>query len=196
MAHPNVTRVSLDADHSVWTGVLPDNLRLTPSSFDALWELHPTKFHTIKIHGRDVQTPRWEQAFGVDYAYTGNVNRALPIPDNLLPLLDYARTNFEGRLNGLLINWYDATLGHYIGPHRDAHKELIEDAPIITISFGAERTFRLKRWKGSTKIDLRWVDGSLVILPYATNSAWTHEVPLFARDHGRRVSVTLRAFIP
>ena len=36
--------------------------------------------------------------------------------------------------------------------------------------------------------------GGVFVMPYATNLAWTHEVPHFARDRGRRVSVTLRAF--
>ncbi len=30
--------------------------------------------------------------------------------------------------------------------------------------------------------------------PYATNKAWTHEVPHHASSRGRRISVTLRAF--
>ena len=42
-------------------------------------------------------------------------------------------------------------------------------------------------------VDLEAAHGTVFVMPYETNLAWTHEVPCFARDEGRRVSVTLRA---
>ena len=39
------------------------------------------------MHGRAVKPPRWQQAYGADYRYTGNTNRALPVPDELAPLV-------------------------------------------------------------------------------------------------------------
>ena len=40
---------------------------LHPTQFDALWQMHPQVFHEIKMHGQLVKTPRWQQAYGVDY---------------------------------------------------------------------------------------------------------------------------------
>ena len=72
------------------------------------------------MHGRFVKIPRWQQAYGVDYRFSGKVSKALPIPVLLTPLVVWAKNQIDDRLNGMLLNWYDADLGHYIGRHRDS----------------------------------------------------------------------------
>lgn len=185
---------ALDEVHSFHDGRLPQELLCDQAEFEALWNLHPHEYHEIKIHGRLVKTPRWQQAYGADYHYTGRVNRALPVPHLIEPLLSWARTAIHAKLNGILINWYDGRLGHYIGKHRDSTKNMVVGAPILTISFGEDRVFRLRPWKGTGVRDFRAVNGSIFIMPYDTNLAWTHEVPRSASHQGRRISVTLRAF--
>lgn len=184
----------LDDKHVFLVGELPTDLRLDSKRFDELWALHPETFHEIKMHGKLVKTPRWQQAYGADYKYTGNVNKALPVPPMLQPLHAWARAEIDGRLNGLLLNWYDAERAQYIGKHRDSTVDMIEGAPIITVSFGAERAFRLRRWKQDGFRDFAAKDGSVFVLPYDTNLAYTHEVPHSAQSEGRRISITLRAF--
>ena len=184
----------LDARHSFFVGSLLEALRLDGAGFDRLWALHPDDFHEIKMHGRLVKTPRWQQAYGADYRYTGNLNRALPVPGELTALHAWAREQVDARLNGLLLNWYDAERGHYIGKHRDSTIDMVRGAPIVTVSFGAERTFRLRPWRADGVRDFAAHDGAVFVLPYDTNQAWTHEVPHSARIGGRRISVTLRAF--
>lgn len=60
-----------------------------------------------------------KQAFGKDYSFSGQISEALPIPDFLEVFLDLQREAVDVRLNGLLVEWYDASLGHYIGQHRE-----------------------------------------------------------------------------
>lgn len=72
-------RHSLDHRHYFWAGRLPSSLRLGPEAFETLWNLHPTDYHQIQMHGRMARTPRWQQAYGRDYRYTGRTNPALPI---------------------------------------------------------------------------------------------------------------------
>ena len=184
----------LDGDASVLVGRLPDELVPDAAGFDRLWALHPDAFHVIKMHGKPVRTPRWQQAYGADYRYTGNTNRALAVPAELEPLHAWIRA-IDPRLNGLLLNWYDAAHGHYIGKHRDSTIHMVEGAPIVTISLGAARVFRIRRWKGdATPHDLPTGDGTVIVMPYAINLAWTHEVPHTAKAVGRRISITARAF--
>ena len=191
------THVSLASGQWILVGSLPSHLRPPPEQFPVLWDMHPLDFHEIKMHGRLVRTPRWQQAFGHDYAYTGQVNRALPVPTMLAPLLAWGREIVDPRLNGILVNWYDGALGHYIGRHRDSIIGLVEGSPIVTISLGAERTFRLRPWPprlGGQPVDLRATDGAVFVMPWATNRAYTHEVPAGRAGSGRRISVTVRAF--
>ena len=122
-----------------WVGQLPPSIVPSPLRWAALWQMHPVEFHEIMIHGRLVKTPRWQQAYGADYHYTGRVNTALPTPSILVSFLNWARGNIDPRLNGLLLNWYDGRLGHYIGRHRDSIKHMIPGAPIVTMSFAGLR---------------------------------------------------------
>jgi hypothetical protein len=47
-------------------------------------------------------------------------------------------------------------------------------------------------WKGEGFRDFAARDGAVFVLPYATNLAYTHEVPHSAASRGRRISITLR----
>jgi alkylated DNA repair dioxygenase AlkB len=189
-----LTRHPLDAAHSLYSTQLPAACSPSSQALQAIWNLHPADFPEITIHGRLVKIPRWQQAYGRDYRFSGRVNRALPVPTILEPLLAWTREQLDPRLNGLVLNWYDAAREHYIGPHRDKTKGLLEGAPIVTISLGEERVFRVRPWRGSGVMDFAAAQGAVFVMPFETNQAFTHEVPHFARYQGRRISVTVRAF--
>jgi alkylated DNA repair dioxygenase AlkB len=192
--YPGFEPHDLDSTHRFYTGSLPGDLLPGSKQFDVLWALHPPAPPLILIHGREVPAPRFQQAFGHDYRFSGRVSEALPVRPELEPFLTWARRAIDPGLNGLLVNWYEPGLGHYIGAHRDKTKGLIVGAPIVTISLGGARDFRLRPWKGKGFRGFPATDGSVFVLPYDSNAAWTHEVPHAARHTGRRISVTLRAF--
>lgn len=161
-----------------------------------LWDLHPATFHSIRqpFTGKIIPLPRWQQAYGRDYAFTGSVNVALPIPAILEPFLAFAQSEADPRLNGLLLNWYDAEQRHYIGAHRDSIAGLVEGTPIVTITVGATRTFRLRPRKGKTFVDFPASHGAVFVMPWETNRNTRHEVPHQRSATGRRISITVRAF--
>jgi alkylated DNA repair dioxygenase AlkB len=185
---------SLDESHRLFVGRLPTEVFPDPTAFESLWDLHPDDYHVVKMHGRPVKTPRWQQAYGADYHYTGRTNTALPVPAILEPLHHWARQAIDDRLNGFLLNWYDGALGHYIGPHHDSTKNMVTGAPIVTVSLGEQRIFRLTHPKLKVKRDFLADAGAVSIMPYDTNLAWKHSVPRLARHRSRRISITLRAF--
>ena len=61
---------------------------------------------------------------------------------------------------------------------------MIEGVPIVTMSLGEERVFRLRPWKGAGFIDFPVRNGTVIVMPYVTNKHWTHEVPHFSRPYG------------
>jgi alkylated DNA repair dioxygenase AlkB len=74
---------------------------------------------------------------------------------------------------------------------------MIPATPIITISLGEERTFRLRSWPakpGAKFIDSPAKNGTVFVMPWETNRVFTHEVPASTRNRGRQISITLRAF--
>lgn len=192
--------IHLEAGHAVFTGRLPSPLLdhvLDDSWFERFWNQHPAEYHQIIMHGRPVLTPRWQAAFGRDYEYTGTVNSAAPINADIQPFLSWAQSTIAPTLNGALVNWYDGALGHYIGAHRDSTKNLVAQAPIVIMSAGEARVFRLRRWRGDgRKWDVLVEAGSVLVLPYETNLVFTHEVPASKRQSDRRISLTFRAFRP
>lgn len=189
------TQRTLSDGSAFYVGRIPENLVWSDATFEAAWRLHPVEKHRIKMIGREVDTPRWQQAYGADYEYTGRMNRALPVPALLEPLLAWSRETVDERLNGILLNWYDGP-DHYIGPHHDSTKGMFEGAAIVTISFGETRIFQLSRGQGPTAEELEFAApaGTVFVMPYETNLAWKHAVPKSKKYRGRRISVTIRAF--
>ena len=148
----------------------------------------------IHMHGKKVAIPRWQQAYGRDYHFSGTTSRALPIPSTFEPLLEWTRTSIDTRLDGVLVNWYDGSLGHYIGAHNDNTRGLIAGSPIVTVSFGEERKLRFRPCESRGFVDVPAAHGSVIVIPYRTNESWKHEVPRTKRVRGRRISLTFRAF--
>lgn len=184
----------LDGSHSFYTGQLTEKFCPGSVDFESLWQMHPSEYHEIRLMGQLVETPRWQQAYGIDYYYTGRINIARPVPPSLEPLLAWAMETIDKGLNGILLNWYDGSLRHYIGRHRDSVRNMTQGVPIVTLSYGEERVFRLRPFSGMGHKDFSVGDGCVFIMPYETNQTWTHEVPHFSRFTGRRISVTLRGF--
>jgi alkylated DNA repair dioxygenase AlkB len=178
-----------------YVGRIPEKLLWDEATFEAAWCLHPREKQRIKIHGREVETPRWQQTFGVNYYYSGQVNRARPIPAMLEPLLAWSKRSVDPRLDGILCNWYEGP-DQYIGQHHDSRKGIVRGTPIVTISFGETRIFQLTRGNGAAaeERDFSAPAGTVFVMPYDTNLAWQHGVPKSRRYRGRRISVTLRAF--
>lgn len=193
---PDFLRHELTDGSLIFKGRVPTQLQGNDAQFEQLWILQPPERPYIMIHGKPIQIPRNQQAFGADYSFSGQVSRALPVPDILMPYLMWAREAIDVRLNGLLLNWYNGDSADYIGPHHDKTKALVSGSPIVTISCGASRTFRLTRGKGSDRKvgDFTTAAGDAFVMPWETNQRWKHEGPHFARDTGRRISITLRAF--
>lgn len=194
MNYPGFRCHRLDEKHVFYCGQLAEERIPGAQQFKDLWQLHPQQFHEILIHGRLVETPRWQQAYGRDYYYTNRTNRALPVPGILLPFLEWGQQSVDPHLNGILLNWYDGKLGHYIGRHRDSIQGMVEGIPVVTVSLGEQRKFRLRPWRGEGKQDFAAPHGTVFIMPYESNLAWTHEVPKSRRCQGQRISVTLRGF--
>ena len=177
-----------------FTGRIPDSLCLSEAGFKRVWDSHPAEFHVVNIGGPK-KTPRFQQAQGVDYYYSGHVNRAIPITSDLEPFLEWAKRTIHPRLSGLLLNWYDGP-DHYIGGHNDSTINMYEGDPIVTISFGEDRVFSLTHPELKVTHKFRAPHGTVFILPYDTNLKWKHAVLKSKRYSGRRISITIRGLFP
>ena len=186
--------IPFDSIHGIWRSKLADKQMISSSNFKRLWKLHPDEFPCIFIHGRHLRLPRWQQAYGANYYFSGRASKAQPIPGALLDFLNWGQRSIDTRLNGLLLNWYDDQLGHYIGSHRDSTKGLVEHTSIAMMSLGSTRVMRFRPVKQPDFIDIEVENGDVIVMPAQTNANFKHEIPKLKRYCGKRISITMRCF--
>ena len=192
-------------------GSLPEDMHLNRTQYDALWDMRPKTRHNIKLFGKECTIPREQMVYGVDnYTYSGKVFPSQPIPESLQYYLDWAN-KFESCLtnqddttyipyNMILVNWYkDGT--DYIGQHRDDEKQIIPQTNVMTISFGAERKFRVRhdpkkgeKIEAIAKQDYTVKNNSFLIMGGHFQEEFKHEIPKTKKVLNSRISITLRKF--
>jgi alkylated DNA repair dioxygenase AlkB len=184
-------RIDLDATSFIIHDKIPDDINY---DFEELWNLHPVEYGQVRMMGRLINTPRWQQTYGHDYYYTGMLHHALPLPEAFRPFLDWANTLEYGQFNQVLINWYqDGT--HYIGKHSDDESQLQPDSAIMSISLGAVRNFRIRAKSDNSILhNIDTLDRSYVIMGGRMQKDYTHEIVKTSKECGRRINITMRQF--
>ena len=189
-------RESLQNNSWIDYGILPESIQY---NFEELWGLHPENYNKVKILGKVIDTPRWQQTYGRSYNYTGMVHEALPMPRQIEPFLEYVQNLYSDyKFNQILINWYENGL-HYIGAHSDNTKPLVENSPIVSITLGQERLFRIKEKQTKKTIkDIILKDKTVITMGGEFQTHYTHEVPKVTGKKGellgKRINITFRAF--
>lgn len=190
-------------------GLLPAELQLDDHLYGTLWDMRPHERHNIKLFGKTCTLPREQMVYGVDnYSYSGKVFPSQPIPLLLQCYIDWAN-EFESELankdgtdyipyNMVLVNWYKDG-SDYIGAHRDDEAQIIPQTNVMTISFGAERTFRIRHApkKGEAtldKVDYKVKSNSFLIMGGNFQEEFKHEIPKTKKILSSRISITLRKF--
>lgn len=208
-------RVSIIDHPTTWVyhyAKIPDSIAIPMPGhglFDEIWDEKPPCRSTIKMMGKNILTPRFQQTYGRDYFFAGvnNICKPLtPFPgDYLNRLIVWANHHMKENklypnddckdliLNGIVVNWYDQ--GHYIGKHSDNEKQLVPNMPIYSFSYGFSRDFDLvpigKPKCFKTRVHL--IHNSLLIMGGTCQSTHTHELPI-RKYSGRRVNITIRCF--
>jgi len=176
-------------------GVIPP--QLIPA-FETIMAAIPAKRALVDVYGKTHESPRYTQAYGRSYTYSGHDHAALPIPTWLQVIIDWATAVAGCRYNSALVNWY-LDGNHYIAAHSDDERELVPGGSIFTCSFGEVRKFRLRpKDKSADPVDFEMPHGSYLIMLPPTQTYCTHEIVKVAGEKGRtlgtRVSITLREF--
>ena len=210
------TRLELDSECWIDQGMLPDYL--VDTDFDELWDLHPEEYGQVMMWGKLLNTPRWQKSYGRNYIFSGMDHEADELPDAVAPFLDWANSLSPERMhpgpermhpgpermhgfNQTLLNWYQNG-HHYIGYHSDDERQLIPNSPIISLSLGAERKFRIRQ-KGSSGPgpivkDILMPYGTVFIMGGKMQKRYTHEVVKIqgekGKNVGKRVNITFRQF--
>ena len=192
-----------DIGEGSWVAILPNFYPPeSPEQFKQVWESHPPEFRVIKMFGKEVQLPRWQQAYGGAYKYSGSVSEAIAPTPLVQSLMDRVNSLIKSEeepqfvFNMCLCNWYAPD--HYIGPHADDTRQLVADSPIASLSWGHTRIFVLnpiRKGRGaSLSLDLN--NGDLMVMGGRCQSTHKHEVLKLKKNEakGNRINFTLRCF--
>ena len=165
--------------------------------FDDLKQNIPWVQNKIKFYGKESLVPRlesWHGDSGMSYTYSGIQMNAKPWTNELLEIKKSIEPLARTQFNSVLINYYRDGRDR-VAWHSDDEKELGLNPVIASISFGAERKFKLrhKRFKeNQLKHEIILPNGSLLIMSGATQHHWLHEIPRTAKPIGPRINLTFR----
>lgn len=167
--------------------------------FAALHEEISWQQHRLTLFGREVATPRLSCWIGdPDAVYTYSRTRFEPLPwtPTVAALRDDLAARLGLRFNSVLANLYrdgrDA-----MGWHSDDEPELGPAPVIASLSFGAERCFRLRsRATRATVLSLDLVHGSLLVMAGDTQRLYQHALPRRVGLAGARINLTFRQILP
>jgi alkylated DNA repair dioxygenase AlkB len=196
--------ISLSKDS--WMRVELDAVPCTKEQFDAMWGTCPVTKEKITMFKKISDVPRYQKLFGeASYSFSGMTLVPDPvIPDLVQRCLDYARVMHPGcTFNGALTNYYPDGES-YISFHSDSESDLDPSAPILSFSFGAERTFVVKAKDGVTDVIVREIkiptkNGSLIAMGGKIQRQFLHGVPKATKadgDVGPRLNITIRSLRP
>ena len=154
------------------------------------------------MFGKVVKSPRRMIWFADDpawtYHFSNNHINGLPV-HKFTPELMKIRSEIEkftGQpFNALLINEYNPT--DSISWHSDDDPWLGQNFIVPSLSFGAERTFKLRLKKDKAhQLEIKLGNGSLIIMKDKCQELWEHSIPKQSKVPGVRYNLTFRYIHP
>lgn len=149
----------------------------------------------IRIFGKWVMQPRltaWYADAGKTYQYSGIEMTPLAWTDELLAMKNVVEHYSGQQFNSVLLNWYRNGKDS-MGWHSDDEKELGKNPVIASLSFGAERVFKLKhKREKQLKESIVLPAGSLLLMSGETQHHWYHALPKTNKQVGARINLTFR----
>jgi alkylated DNA repair dioxygenase AlkB len=181
---------------AVVEGFAPDHAAL----MERLAATLPLQVETIRLFGREVETPRltsWHGDPGARYAYSGRLFEPRPWTAELQAL----RARLDGAVgvafNSVLVNHYRDGRDS-MGEHADDEPELgpaPDDVRIASLSLGARRRFLLRHKRSKTVVELSLGEGNLLVMGGTTQRHFRHRVPPTAAPVGARMNLTFRVIV-
>ena len=188
-------KIKLDLGDS-WYSVryLPTDIKLTSSEYKELWKMHPKEYGKVKICGKVIDTPRYQESYGEDYFYTGIKHPAKDITHPFLDkLLKWVQDDSSKNYTQMLINWY-VDGSHYIGPHSDDTRQLEPNSDIYSFSFGQTRDFVIQSKDKTFRKVLPVTNNMLLVMGGEMQKYYKHSVPKRKNANGSRINITFRLF--
>jgi alkylated DNA repair dioxygenase AlkB len=147
------------------------------------------------MFGKHITTKRkvaWVGDKGCAYTYSGVKKEPQSWTPELLHIKNKLEAIAQWKFNSCLLNLYhDGSEG--MGWHSDDEPELVQTAPIASLSLGAVRKFSFKHKTDKTNTSLMLENGSVLLMHAPTQTFWNHSLVKTTRPVGPRINLTFRA---
>jgi alkylated DNA repair dioxygenase AlkB len=172
------------------------NLVFTPDSvFADFAELRALPFeqHSVTVYGKSYPQPRLTKWYGpIPYPYSGLTLEPAPMPPLIAVIKLCVESVTRTHFNSVLLNLYrDGS--DCVGWHSDDEPLFGRDPEVASLSFGATRTFKLRRkddHRDQRKFSL--THGSLLFMGRGIQQEWQHTLVKTAKPEGERINLTFR----
>jgi alkylated DNA repair dioxygenase AlkB len=155
------------------------------------------KHDEVIIFGKKIITKRkvaWYAEDALSYTYSNITKYALPFTNELLQLKKIVEEKTGATYNACLLNLYHNG-DEAMAWHSDDEKELVRNASIASLSFGAERKFMFKHKTTGQTVSLNLENGSLLCMKNETQTYWLHRLTKSTKVQTARVNLTFRSMI-
>jgi alkylated DNA repair dioxygenase AlkB len=147
---------------------------------------------SVTVYGKTYPQPRLTRWYGdVPYVYSGLSWEPSPMPPLLVTIRERVELLTRERFNSVLCNLY-RNGSDCVGWHADDEPVFGGDPVVASVSFGAPRTFKLRRNDKSEHREYVLEDGSLFVMGRGIQREWQHSIPRTAGSVGERINLTFR----
>lgn len=151
----------------------------------------------VLIMGKRIPIPRKQVGYGEGtYSFSGTTVR--PFPWSEAPTLEKIKDIIVEKtgypVTYCLVNHY-RNGDDYIGYHSDDEKELSKDHPIISVSLGAERVFRLRHKVTGVTYEKLLEHNSMTLMNPPCQKVYKHSVPKTKKIKTSRINLTFRILV-
>lgn len=192
-SHPAHNLLDKDGDVRYYPATM--NAEECSAAFTALMGSLNWQVDQLYMFGKLITTKRkvaWVGDEGCAYTYSGVKKEPQTWTPELLQIKSKLEAIAQSKFNSCLLNLYhDGSEG--MGWHSDDEPELVQTAPIASLSLGAERKFSFKHKTDKTNASLILENGSVLIMHAPTQTFWNHSLVKTTRPVGPRINLTFRA---
>ena len=114
-------------------------------------------------------------------------------PHCVLSIRQQLEAKYNTTFDVCFLNRYD-TSRDWLGWHADDSPEMDNDAPIITVSLGAERNIEFRHNETQEKQAIHLTNGSMLAMLPGFQTTSMHRIPKVGHEIGPRISLTYRKY--
>ena len=160
--------------------------------FRSIMDETPWEARHIILFGKEVPQPRLACWYGdLAYSYSGITLDPRPMTPTLLEIKQRCEEATSTQFNSVLVNLYRDGQDS-MGLHADDEPELGSEPVIASVSFGAERNFRLRHRLTKELQQVSLASGSLLVMSGLSQACWMHDIPKTKKFVEPRINLTFR----